>query len=92
MPTLLEIFVVLAPLVLALSWAEHPTIQQEEMSKSMNEDYDYQPEFAGGYFEGDIVLDDLNRNALINPARKWPNNKVYYDYGANFSKTPSVYI
>jgi len=36
------------------------------------------PELTAGYVEGDMVIDDLNRNVLINEAKRWPGKTVRY--------------
>ncbi|XP_067625968.1 seminal metalloprotease 1-like [Eurosta solidaginis] len=42
------------------------------------------PELTAGYFEGDMVIDDTDRNGLKQETRRWPNNIVYYKINDNF--------
>ncbi|XP_073821610.1 zinc metalloproteinase nas-4-like [Musca autumnalis] len=50
-------------------------------------DVDYDPEFAGGYLEGDIIPDFI-RDGF--PGRKWPQNTVKYVFCDYFSCNAQV--
>lgn len=36
------------------------------------------PELSAGYFQGDIILDQRERNGMSNKSYRWPDRVVYY--------------
>lgn len=36
------------------------------------------PELTAGYFQGDMILDQRERNGMIDESYRWPNRVVYY--------------
>lgn len=36
------------------------------------------PELSAGYFQGDIILSQRERNGMINESYRWPDRIVYY--------------
>ncbi|XP_073821616.1 seminal metalloprotease 1-like [Musca autumnalis] len=53
------------------------------VSTEENDPDDYDPEFAGGYPEGDLIPDSPSRNGY--PNKKWPLNTVFYYFNGNFT-------
>ncbi|XP_046802880.1 seminal metalloprotease 1-like [Lucilia cuprina] len=49
------------------------------------------PEFVGGFFEGDMDL-DLTRNGLIDTSKRWPNAIVRYKIDQVFDIDHTLYI
>uniref|UniRef100_A0A0A1XJ49 Metalloendopeptidase n=1 Tax=Zeugodacus cucurbitae TaxID=28588 RepID=A0A0A1XJ49_ZEUCU len=45
---------------------------------------DEDPELIAGYFQGDIVLEQTQRNGLRNETRRWPDNIVYYKFSEGY--------
>lgn len=43
------------------------------------------PELIGGYFEGDMILNE-GRNGLIDETFRWPNGIVYYYINSDFGE------
>lgn len=50
------------------------------------------PEERSGYFEGDIVLDPMQRNGLRNEKYRWPKGEVVYQFNGTFTEAQEKLI